>query len=200
MLVPTRWNTWRPQQRKSWEENPTLLSNHRNLQLPRKQFQEKPYRDGSKSIPAVNIKRQPRPLFFSSSHKVMQLHVCVLRALVWGDHNTPLVSWEEPGSAPVPQLLTALVLSFGLTFPTCLLTLRRYCRLSALRNVFGDALLSKNLFIYIEVHTVEILCFLTCFCAHLNPRSEGSGEIHSFASLATDVGGGLFSLFELNLV
>lgn len=43
-----------------------------------------------------------------------------------GCHNTLLVFWgpEEPGSAPVTQLLTALVLSFGLTSSTYLLVLR----------------------------------------------------------------------------
>lgn len=39
------------------------------------------------------------------------------------------------------------------------------------------------------------------FCAHLNPHVEGSGEMHSSASLATDVGKNFFFFFffELNL-
>lgn len=49
------------------------------------------------------------------------------------------VGKEEPGSAPVTQLLTALVLSFGLTSSTCLQILSLHCSLSALWNVFSEA-------------------------------------------------------------
>lgn len=38
------------------------------------------------------------------------------------------------------------------------------------------------------------------FCAHLKLHLEGSGEMHSFASLATDVGKSIFPPFELNLL
>ena len=82
-----------------------------------------------KSIPTVDIKSQPWPLFLSCPHKVMPMHVpqCVF-SVCWYEksracHNTLLVfcGQEEPGSAPVTQLLTALVLSFGLTSSACLL-------------------------------------------------------------------------------
>lgn len=61
----------------------------------------------------------------------MQLHVpeCVF-SMCWYErtracYNTLLVfcGQEEPGSAPVTQLLMALVLTFGLTSSTCLLIL-----------------------------------------------------------------------------
>lgn len=75
----------------------------------------------------------------------MQLHVQVcLFSVCWYDetrayHNTLLVfcGQEEPGSAPVTQLLTALVLSFGLTSSTCLLILKLHCSLSPLWNVLS---------------------------------------------------------------
>lgn len=63
------------------------------------------------------------------TYKVMQLPLpqCVF-SMCWYEktracHNTLLVfcGQEEPGAAPVTQLLTALVLSFGLTSLTCLL-------------------------------------------------------------------------------
>lgn len=38
------------------------------------------------------------------------------------------------------------------------------------------------------------------FRARLNPQLEGSGEMHSFTSLATDVGKNIFFFFELNLL
>lgn len=68
--------------------------------------------------------------------------VCFFCVLVWGHqgcHNTLLVlcGQEESGSAPITQLLTALVLSFGLTSSTCLPILRLHCDLSALWNVFS---------------------------------------------------------------
>lgn len=81
----------------------------------------------------------------------MQLHVreCVF-SMCWYEetracYNTLLVfcGQEEPGSAPVTQLLAALVLSFGLTSSNCLLILRLYYGLSALWNVCIEASLTK---------------------------------------------------------
>lgn len=49
----------------------------------------------------------------------------------------------------------------------------------------------------------DFILWLWCrdvrFCAHLKLHREGSREMHSFASLATDVGKSIFSPFELNL-
>lgn len=91
--------------------------------------QEKHDVHGRKSFVAVNIKSPPRPLFFSCTRKVTQLYVPQC-AMCWYErtracYNALLVfcGQEEPGSAPVTQLLMALVLLFGLTSPTCLLVL-----------------------------------------------------------------------------
>lgn len=89
-------------------------------------------------------------IFFSCTHKVMQLHVpeCFF-SMCWYErtracYNTLLVfrEQEEPGSAPVTQLLMTLVLSFELTPSTCLL-ICLYHSLSAPWNVFSEASSTK---------------------------------------------------------
>ena len=89
-------------------------------------------------------------LFLSQSHAAAcAARVCVFSVCWYEDtracHNTLLVfcGQEEPGSAPVTQLLTALVLPFGLTSSTCLLILRLCYSLSALWNVFSEASQTK---------------------------------------------------------
>lgn len=88
-------------------------------------------------------------LFFlsvSQSHATACAKVCFSSSVCWYErtrlcHNTLLVfcGQEEPGSAPVTQLLTAHVLSFALTSSTCLLILRLYSSLSPLGNVSTEA-------------------------------------------------------------
>lgn len=85
--------------------------------------------DGRKCFLKVNIKVQPQPFF---SFPLTKSCSCMCKRVFFLSggmrrpgpcHNTLLVlsGQEEPGSAPVTQLLMALVLSFGLTFSTCLL-------------------------------------------------------------------------------
>lgn len=143
-------------------------------------------------------------------------------------HNALLVfcGQEEPGSAPVTQLLMALVLSFGLTSSTCLLILRPHCSLSAQWNVFRRFSYQKhrqtpnlhNLarqFFYLSIYLIypnhlSVYCkragqeniyiisiFLTCFFCVWTHSQRVLGEMHSFASLATDVGESIFFLLLL---
>lgn len=150
---------------------------------------------------------------------------------------------EQPGSAPVTQLLVALVLSLESTprpaadpSPLSLI-----CPVECLQpGLFNQNQLQSSaclffsipkplrlLFGYVTVSRLTVqLC--TCYsvrdvlmfnptlgdfilwlwlwrpdvrlCAHLKLHPERSGEMHSFASLATDVGKSIFPPFELNLL
>lgn len=110
--------------------------------------EETDYIDGGKKLLLILILNCSQDLYFSlpltksCSCMCKCACVCFFCVLVWGHqgcHNTLLVlcGQEEPGSAPITQLLTALVLSFGLTSSTCLPILRLHCDLSALWNVFS---------------------------------------------------------------
>lgn len=121
---------------------------------------------------------------------------------------------ETPGSAPVTQLLIALVLSLVVTSLTCCRSVSAItylpCGISSPKSVLTspgirhlESLHSPITLMLLCVRTFWCLAPLSdfilwlwrhdvCFCAHLKLHREGSGEMHSFASLATDVGKSIF--------
>lgn len=144
-------------------------------------------------------------------------------------YNTLLVlcEREEPGSAPVTQLLIALVLSFeltpltfcwsvfaiaylpcGMSFPRLLeptwifsffpiktaLTSSWTRHFKPFHSPIMHVILCETFWclIWISV-TSSFGCSDVRFCAHLKLHLEVSGEMHSFASLATDVEKRIFS-------
>lgn len=84
-------------------------------------------------------------------------------------HNALLVfsGEEEPGSAPVTQLLMALVPSFGLTSPTCLLILciaYLLCGMRLMTEAFLTKTNSPNLVVYHKSLLLFHLMFTTIKC------------------------------------
>lgn len=122
-------------------QNQTLYLNDRYLQLPATYVIQR-----GKCFLKVNIKVQPRPFIFFSPPLTKSCSCMCERVFFFSEwwyeesrpcHNTLLVfsGQEEPGSAPVTQLLTALVPSSGLTSSTCLLTAYLLCGTSSDRLI-----------------------------------------------------------------